>query len=260
MSIKVIILAGGWGTRLGQLGEHTPKPMVNIGSKPILWHIMKIYAHYGFKDFIISSGVKSHVIKDYFMNYEIYSRDFSKDFSTGEVIYNNVSDNIDWRVSVVDTGLNTFKGARIKRLENFLDEETNMLTYGDGVADIDITELLNYHNSHGKAVTITGVHPPARFGELIEKSGRITSFEEKPQASVGLINGGFMVFNRKLLDYLTTDEKCDLELGTLEKLAEEGEVMVYKHSGIWECVDNERDVAHLNKLWNINQAFWKVWA
>ena len=259
MNIKVIILAGGWGTRLGQLGELVPKPMVNIGNKPILWHIMKIYSHYGFNDFIISAGVKSHIIKNYFMNYDVYSKNFSKDFSTGEVIYENLSDKVDWQVSVVDTGLNTLKGARIKRLSKYLDEETNMLTYGDGIADINLTELLDYHNSHGKTVTISGVHPPARFGELIEKDGKVISFEEKPQTSVGLINGGFMVFNRKLLDYLSTDEQCDLEFGTLEKLTEEGEVMVYKHLGNWECVDNERDVIHLSKLWDNNQAFWKVW-
>ncbi len=257
--MKVIILAGGWGTRLGQQTEDIPKPMVQIGNKPVLWHIMKIYSHYGFNDFIISCGVKAHVIKNYFANYESINEDFTIDMRTRKIQYHNEHGEKNWRVTLVDTGLNTLKGARIKRVEKYLDSDVNMVTYGDGVAYINLKELLDYHNSHGRTITITGVHPPARFGELIEKDGRVISFEEKPQASTGLINGGFMVFNRILLDYLTADENCDFEFGPIEKLAEEGEVMVYKHTGAWECMDHERDVAHLNKLWNENQAFWKVW-
>ena len=257
--MKVIILAGGWGTRLGQQSEDIPKPMVPIGNRPILWHIMKIYSYYGFNEFIISCGVKAHVIKNYFANYELFNNDFSIEISTQKITYHNNHDEKKWNVTLVDTGLNTLKGARIKRIENYLDSNINMVTYGDGIVDININKLVDYHKSHGKTITITGVHPAARFGELIEKEGQVISFEEKPQTSVGLINGGFMVFNRNLLDYLTPDKDCDFESGPLEVLSKEGEVMVYKHTGDWECLDHERDVVHLNKLWNENKAFWKVW-
>jgi len=257
--MKTIILAGGWGTRLGQLSNSVPKPMVAIGNKPVLWHIMKIYSHYGFNDFIIALGVKGDIIKNYFYNFESRNNDFTADLSTGEIVYHNKHNESDWKVTLVDTGLNTMKGGRIKRVEKYLDEDFNMVTYGDGVADINVKKLIECHKSHGKTVTITGVHPPARFGELIEKDGQVASFEEKSQTSVGLINGGFMVFNKNLLDYLTEDEECDLERGTFEKLTKEGEVIVYKHIGNWECMDHERDVEHLNNLWNNNKAFWKHW-
>ena len=257
--MKVIILAGGWGSRLGQLSESIPKPMVTIGNKPILWHIMKIYSHYGINNFIISCGVKAHIIKNYFTNYKSYNEDFTIDMTNPKIEYHNQHSEKNWKVTLVDTGLDVLKGARIKRVEKYLDDNINMVTYGDGVADINIKKLVEFHKSHGKTITITGVHPPARFGELIEKEGQVVSFEEKPQTSVGLINGGFIVFNRNLLDYLTPDEDCDFEFGALEKLAGRGEVMVYKHKGKWECMDHERDVIHLNKLWNENKAFWKVW-
>lgn len=257
--MKVIILAGGWGSRLGQLSESVPKPMVKIGDKPMLWHIMKYYAHYGHNDFIISAGVKAQVIKEYFYNYDTYNQNFTKNFITGELVVHNKAKDIDWNVTVIDTGLNTLKGARIKRLEKFLKGPTHMVTYGDGLSEINIKKLLEFHNSHGKTITISGVHPPARFGEIMEKNSQVTSFVEKPQTSVGMINGGYMVFNNNLLEYLTEDEGCDFEFNALEKLASIGEVMVFKHSGHWECVDHDRDLIHLNKLWNENKAFWKVW-
>jgi glucose-1-phosphate cytidylyltransferase len=257
--MKVIILAGGWGSRLGQLSESVPKPMVAIGNKPVLWHIMKIYSHYGFNNFIIALGVKGNVIKDYFYNFNSRNSDFSVDLSTGDITYHKKHNKSNWNVTLVDTGLNTLKGGRIKRLENYLTDDINLITYGDGVADINIIKLVKYHKSHGKTITVTGVHPPARFGELVEKEGHIISFEEKPQVSVGLINGGFMVFNKNLLDYLNFDRSCDLERGALEKLSSTGEVMVYKHDGLWECMDHERDVVHLNNLWDENKAFWKIW-
>jgi len=257
--MKVIILAGGWGTRLGQRTGLIPKPMVKIGNMPILWHIMKIYSHFGFNDFIICLGVKADIIKDFFFHYEMKKNDFTIDLSNGNIEYHNTITETNWKVSLIDTGLNTLKGGRIKKVEKYLDPETNMLTYGDGVANIDIKELVKFHKSHGKIVTITGVYPPARFGEIKEEDGIITSFQEKPQTSVGLINGGFMVFNNELLKYLTTDGDCDFEHGALEELTEKGEVMVYKHEGQWECMDHERDVNHLNKLWVQNEAFWKVW-
>ncbi len=257
--MKVIILAGGWGSRLGQLSESVPKPMVKIGDKPMLWHIMKYYAHYGHNDFIISAGVKAQVIKEYFYNFDTYNQNFTKNFITGELVVHNKAKDIDWNVTVIDTGLNTLKGARIKRLEEFLKGPTHMVTYGDGLSEINIKQLLEFHNSHGKTITISGVHPPARFGEIREKNSQVTSFVEKPQTSVGMINGGYMVFNNNLLEYLTEDEGCDFEFNALEKLASIGEVMVFKHSGHWECVDHDRDLIHLNKLWNENKAFWKVW-
>jgi glucose-1-phosphate cytidylyltransferase len=256
--MKTIILAGGYGTRLGNITEAIPKPMVKIGNKPIIWHIMKIYSHYGYKDFIISLGYKAEVIKEYFYNYDIYNSDYRINLGTKEIKLLNNQEEADWIVTLVDTGLDTLKGARIKRLEKYLDD-INMITYGDGVADINIANLIEFHKSHNKILTITGVHAPARFGEIIEKNNKIISFQEKPELSGGSINGGFMVFNRKLLDYLTTDEKCDFEKGPLEKLAQKGEIMLYKHPGKWACMDHERDVVYLNKLWNENKAFWKVW-
>ena len=178
---------------------------------------------------------------------------------TRNIIYHNDHSEKDWKVTLVDTGLNTLKGARIKRVEKYLENDINMVTYGDGVADINIKKLVEFHKSHGKTVTITGVHPPARFGELIEKDGQVISFEEKPQTSVGLINGGFMVFNKELLDNLNENEDCDFEFELLKELTNDGEVMVYKHTGNWECMDHERDVVYLNKLWNDKKAFWNVW-
>jgi glucose-1-phosphate cytidylyltransferase len=257
--MKVIILAGGWGTRLGKQTEDMPKPMLLIGNKPILWHIMKIYSHFGFRDFIVSTGFKAKIVKEYFRNYEINNRDFTKDFSDNSIIYHQNTVDIDWKVSVIDTGVNTLKGARIKKVEDYLDEDINMVTYGDGLSNLDIRKLLEFHNSHGKTMTISGVHPPSRFGEIKDVDSQVVSFEEKPQTSTGMINGGFMVFNKNLLDYLTTDENCDFEFNALEKLAVLGEVMVYKHEGSWECMDNERDLVHLNKLWDEGKAFWKVW-
>jgi glucose-1-phosphate cytidylyltransferase len=257
--MKVIILAGGWGTRLGQMAEVIPKPMVPIGDKPLLWHIMKIYSHYGFNDFIVTLGVKGEVIKDYFFNFEMLSNDFTVDLNNNKVTYHNKHNESEWKVTLVDTGLNTLKGARIKRIEKYLDDEINMLTYGDGVANINIKSLLEFHRSHNKTLTITGVNAPSRFGELVEKGGKVQSFMEKPQMSVGIVNGGYMIFNRNLLEYLSKDEDCDFEFGALEKLAQSGEVMVYKHTGKWDCMDHERDVQYLNKLWNENKAFWKIW-
>tara|TARA_Y100001970_G_scaffold282828_1_gene396620 strand:+ start:3742 stop:4515 length:774 start_codon:yes stop_codon:yes gene_type:complete len=256
--MKIIILAGGWGTRLGQLSHSIPKPMVTIGNKPVLWHIMKSYSNYGFNDFIIALGVKQQIIKEYFYNYEMINKDFTIDLSSGDIeIHDNKQSS--WRVTLVDTGLNTLKGGRIKRVERYLTDEINMITYGDGVSDINISDLVKFHKSHNKTITITGVHPPARFGELVEDKGKVISFEEKPQTSTGLINGGYMVFNKNLLELLTVDEDCDFEFNALEKLTLKNEVMVYKHNGSWECMDHERDVEHLNKLWNNGDAFWKSW-
>jgi glucose-1-phosphate cytidylyltransferase len=233
--------------------------MVQIGDKPILWHIMKIYSHYGFNDFVLALGYKQEVIREYFYNYQFLTRDFTISLGSKAIKLHDCSDELDWTVTLSDTGLNSLKGARLKRLSKYLDDDLNMLAYGDGVANIDISKLLDFHKSHGKMLTITGVHPPSRFGEILEESGRLTSFKEKPQSSVGLINAGFMVFDKRLLDHLREDEDCDLEYETFEKLVPSGEVMVYKHLDSWECIDTERDLKHLNKLWAEGQAFWKVW-
>ncbi len=257
--MKIIILAGGWGTRLGQHTEWIPKPMVQIGDKPIIWHIMKCFAQSGYRDFVISAGVKSHVLKEYFINYDAYSKDFTKNFSSGEVTFYGNTNDIDWNVTVVDTGVDTLKGARIKRVERYLGADLNIVTYGDGLCDVDVGKLIEFHNSHGKLVTITGVHPPSRFGEIYEKDSVVQNFTEKPQTSAGLINGGFIVFSPGLLERLTDHPSCELESGVLEELAKEGEVMVYKHDGFWECIDHERDLIHLNHLWSTGNAFWKTW-
>ena len=255
--MKVVILAGGYGSRLGHVTELIPKPMVEVGGRPIIWHIMKIYAHYGFNEFVIALGYKANVIKDYFYKLQSYNSDFTVDTATGEIIYHN--NNLDhWKVTLVDTGVETLKGGRIKRLEKYLDD-VNMLTYGDGVANIDINALVNFHTNHKKLVTITGVKPPSMFGEVVEKDGLVLSFEEKPQTSHGLINGGYMVFNKSMLDYLTPDVDCDFEFGPLEEIAAKGEVMTYMHNDFWECADTVRDVNHLNKLWETDNAKWKLW-
>lgn len=256
--MKVVILAGGFGTRLGNLTESIPKPALKIGNKPIIWHIMKIYAHYGYKHFIICLGYKAEVIKEYFVNYNTYNNDFSIDLDTDNLTIHSNHDEKDWKVTLIDTGLNTLKGARIKRVEKYLDD-VNMLTYGDGVANVNIKDLVKFHKSHNKLITITGVRPTARFGEIMEKDGKLISFQEKPQTSVGFINGGFMVFNKKLLNYLTADENCDLEYGVLENLAKMREIMLYKHEKQWGCLDTERDFKLLNDLWNKEEAFWKIW-
>lgn len=257
--MKTLILAGGYGSRLGNITENIPKPMVAIGGKPILWHIMKLYSHFGFHDFVILLGYQGVKIKEYFFNYHMINKNFTIDLANNSLAYSGANNVEKWKVSLVDTGIDTLKGGRIKRAEQYLDDGINMLTYGDGVADVNIKELAAFHRSHGKTVTLTGVRPPSRFGELNITDGQVLSFEEKPQVSSGMINGGFMVFNRDLLSFLRPDRDCDFEFGVLEDLAARGEVMVYEHRGFWECVDTERDLNHLNKLWSQNKAQWKLW-
>lgn len=257
--MKVVILAGGLGSRLGTITELVPKPMVKVGNKPILWHIMKYFASFGHKDFVLGLGYKAEVIKDFFFHYHVQVNDFTIQLGTKDIDFHADHNEKDWTVSLIDTGANTLKGARIKRLAPYLDD-TNLLTYGDGVADVDINALVKFHKQHGKLLTITGVHPPARFGEIVAReNGAVNSFEEKKQTSMGRINGGFMVFNKKLLEYLSEDEHCDLEFEAFPKLAAKGEMMMYDHDGRWECIDTERDLNHLNKLWHDRLAFWKKW-
>ncbi|HOW58276.1 MAG TPA: sugar phosphate nucleotidyltransferase [Candidatus Omnitrophota bacterium] len=253
--MKVVILAGGYGARLGNVTEAIPKPMVRIGNKPLLWHLMRYYASFGHKDFILSVGFKADVIKHFFFNYYSQVNDFTINLATGGFKSLNNQNTVDWNVTVMDTGVDTLKGARLKRLEPHLDD-VNFLTYGDGLSDVDLDVLLEFHRSHGKMLTISGVHPPARFGNIEEKNGNVLFFNEKRQSSQGFINGGFMVFNKSLLKYLRADENQDLETETFQQLADDGELMVYKHEGNWECVDTGRDLKHIEQLWKEGKAFW----
>ena len=257
--MKTIILAGGWGSRMGELADLLPKPMINIGSRPMLWHIIQIYLNHGFNEFIIALGVKGEVIKDYFINYKNKVSDVEVNLQDDKISY-FISDKdkklLKAKITFVDTGLNTLKGARIKKLQKYLgDDENYFLTYGDGLSDVNIKKLLAFHKQNKKIITITGVKSSGRFGELKETNNIVKSFKEKPKSN-SLINGGFMVFNRKLLKYLTTKENCDLEYGALEKLASLSQVSVFKHKGNWECMDHERDVKYLNDLYNSDAAFW----
>jgi len=258
--MKLVILAGGYGSRLGEVTNLVPKPMVEIGGKPILWHIMKIYSYYGINEFIICLGYKAEVIKNYFLNYKFINSDFTISLGSGDIEMYNKCDEKEWKVTLVDTGLEALKGARLKKIEKYLDDDINLLTYGDGVANINIKELIDFHKSNGRILTISGVHPPARFGELRAEGNIVTSFEEKAQVSQGLINGGYMVFDKKLLEYLSVDDNCDLEYGVFDELALKGEISVFRHEGFWACMDTGRDVAYLDRLWKNKEAFWKVWA
>jgi glucose-1-phosphate cytidylyltransferase len=258
--MKIVILCGGLGTRLREETEFRPKPMIEIGGKPILWHIMKIYAHHGFKDFVLCLGYKREMIKGYFYNYEILNNDFTVELGNHRSIEIH-SDHGEkgWRITLADTGDKALKGARLKRIEKYIDDDQFMVTYGDGVADIDIKDLLKFHQSHGKLATLTGVRSLSRFGELAVKGKQVIQFTEKPQSAGGLINGGFFVFNRKIFDYLEDKDDCDLEYGALEEIALKGQLMVYKHDKFWYCMDTIRDMDYLNKLCMQGKAPWKVW-
>ena len=258
--IPTVILAGGFGTRLREHTEFIPKPMVPIGTRPILWHIMKIYSHYGHKHFVVCLGYKGNIIKEYFLNYRIINSDFTIDLGNKEDIrIHNMHREDDWKVTLADTGRRAMTGARIKRIEKYIDTDRFFLTYGDGVADIDIKKLVDFHLSHGKLATVTGVRPPSRFGELITEEERVIEFGEKPQVGSSLINGGFFVFNRGVFSYLSEDEECTLERKPLEMLARDGELMVYQHTGFWQCMDTLRDMNLLNEYWKSGDAPWKTW-
>lgn len=257
--MKLVILAGGYGSRLKDITSVIPKPMVEIGNKPILWHIMKIYSSYGIKDFIICLGYKGNIIRDYFFNYNIINQDFTINLGSKKINFHSFHNESDWNVTLVETGIDTLKGARLKKIEKYLDNDINLLTYGDGLANININNLIEQHKNSNKIITISGVRPPSRFGELNLQNDGTVLFEEKIQASSGLINGGYMVFNKELLNYLTENEDCDLEYGIFEEISKEGKMGVYKHSGQWACVDTERDLHNLNMLWKEGRAFWKNW-
>jgi glucose-1-phosphate cytidylyltransferase len=258
--MKVVILCGGKGTRIREETEFRPKPLIQIGDRPILWHIMKTYAHYGFKDFILCVGYKGNMIKDYFLNYETINNDFTVQLGDcNKIQFHNNHDEADWCVTIVDTGNEAQTGARIKKVEKYIDSDLFMVTYGDGVANIDIGRLVKFHKEHNKTGTITGVHPPSRFGELMIRNNQLVQFQEKPQVKEGLINGGYFVFHRKFLDYLQEDDGCYLEREPIEKLTSERNLMIYSHDDFWQCVDTYRELQLLINLWKSSNPPWKVW-
>lgn len=259
--MKIVILAGGLGTRISEESYLKPKPMIPIGEQPILWHIMKYYSSFGFHDFLICCGYKGHVIKEYFADYYLHRSDVTFDFSDENrmTVHQNVAE--PWRVTLVDTGLNTQTGGRVKRVQKYIGDERFMLTYGDGVSDIDLNALLAQHEASGKIVTLTGIQPGGRFGVLdLDESGRtVTGFREKAREDGGWINGGFMVMEPEVFQYLSAEESCILERKPLETLAQEGMLGIYKHAGFWQCMDTQRDKGKLEQLWQEQSAPWYVW-
>lgn len=257
--MKVLLLAGGFGTRLSEETDIRPKPMVEIGGKPILWHIMKIYSTYGFNDFVILLGYKGYYIKEYFANYFLHQSDVTIDIKNNKMeILNNSSE--PWKVTLLDTGLNAMTGARIKKAQHFVGNEPFMLTYGDGVANIDIHKLLDFHKSHGKAMTMTSSQLDGRFGALdLGMGDQVMEFKEKPKGDGNWINAGFFVCEPKVFDYIAEDDSTIFEQAPLQNLAKDGEVFSYKHSGFWMPMDTLRDKIKLSELWNAGKAPWKVW-
>ena len=258
MSIPVVILAGGLGTRLREETDVKPKPMVDVGGRPMMWHIMKIYASYGFKEFVICLGYKGELIKEYFLDYRLKSRNLTIDLKTGGVDCHGEDVQDDWRVHLLDTGPDTMTGGRVLRAARYIGQRTFMLTYGDGVSNVDIAKLVNFHKQNGKIGTVTAVRPPARFGGLQIEGSLINSFDEKPQIGEGWINGGFMVFEPEIAKFLD-DDNTVLEKAPLENLASKGELAAFQHQDYWQCMDTIRDLNHLRSLWNDNVAPWKIW-
>lgn len=257
--MKVVILAGGYGTRISEESIYRPKPMVEIGGMPILWHIMKIYSHYGFNEFVICGGYKQHVIKEYFADYFLHTSDVTFDFTNGNELIVHHKNVEPWKVTVVDTGLDTMTGGRVKRVKPYLGNETFFLTYGDGVSDVNIKEELEFHKQHGKMVTITAYNAGQRFGVLdIGKDGNIKEFREKTQGDGSLINIGFMVCEPELLDYIDGDATT-LEKEPLSRVAKENQLMAYRHDGFWQCMDTVREKKQLEQMWADGVAPWKVW-
>lgn len=257
--MKVVILAGGLGTRISEESYLKPKPMVEIGGRPILWHIMKGYSSYGFNDFVICCGYKQHIIKQWFADYYLYNSDVTFDFAQNGkmIVHNNVSE--PWKVTLVDTGVYTMTGGRIKRIRQFIGNETFMMTYGDGVSSINVKDLVTFHKQHNKMVTITAVSAGQRFGVLdIAPNGAVISFREKSSTDVSRINAGYMVLEPQIFDYIDGDQSI-FEREPLERVASEGQLMAYYFNGFWQCMDTKREMDKLNELWNNGQAPWKVW-
>ncbi|DAB29791.1 MAG TPA: glucose-1-phosphate cytidylyltransferase [Sulfurimonas sp. UBA12504] len=257
--MKVLLLAGGFGTRLSEETDIRPKPMVEIGGKPILWHIMKMYSHYGFNEFVVLLGYKGYYIKEYFANYFLHQSDVTLDISTGKMeVLNNSSE--PWKITLLDTGNESMTGGRVKRAQDFVGDEAFMLTYGDGVSDINIEELVQFHKAHGKVMTMTSAQPDGRFGALnIEENLQVSSFQEKPKGDGGWINAGFFVCEPKVFDYITQGDSTIFEQAPLQNLARDGEIFTFKHSGFWKPMDTLRDKQELQKLWDDKNAPWKAW-
>lgn len=258
--MKVVLLAGGFGTRISEESHLKPKPMIEIGEKPILWHIMKEYSNYGFNEFIVCCGYKQHVIKEWFSQYYLHNSDITFDFSTGGnmTIHNNVAE--PWKVTLVDTGLNTMTGGRIKRIKDYIGNESFMLTYGDGVCDINIEELLKFHNKNGKMITMTAIKPEGRFGvlDINKEDSQVLGFREKSQNDSGWINAGYMIVSPDVFDYIENDNTV-FEREPLERVAQEGELIAYKYNGFWQCMDTQRDKQKLEQMWADGIAPWKSW-
>lgn len=252
--MKTVILAGGFGSRLSEYTEKIPKPMVTVGDKPILLHIMHTYAHFGHKDFLIALGYKSEIIKEYFLNFSNINSDFTVDLKSGSVVTKE-SNKLDWMVTLIDTGLHSMTGGRLKRMERYIEHEPFLLTYGDGLSDINITDLVDFHKSHGRLVTVSAVRPNARFGRIELDGDCVTSFEEKPQISEGWVNGGYFVMQPEFLELLDGDTTI-LEREPLEKAAQMGELMAYRHDGFWQCMDTKRDRDLLERLWASHNSPW----
>ncbi|MGH2767255.1 MAG: glucose-1-phosphate cytidylyltransferase [Actinomycetota bacterium] len=258
--IPVVILAGGLGTRLREETERVPKPLVQIGEQPILWHIMKFYGHYGFRRFILCLGYKSWLIKQFFLNY----REQLADFTIGldgdhEPAFQNAHGNEDWEVTCAETGLLTATGARLRRVRRYIDSDIFMFTYGDGIGRVDLRALLDFHRSHGLVGTVTGVHPTSRYGEMRTEGSMVLEFNEKPTKPEGYVSGGFFVLGQEIFDYLNDDPDLFFEREPLQKLARDGQLAVYPHEGYWLGVDTYRDLAEINELWESGEAPWKVW-
>lgn len=257
--MKAVILAGGFGTRISEESHLKPKPMIEIGNAPILWHIMKIYSHYGINEFIICAGYKQQIIKEYFANYALHRSDVTFDFTDGGrmLVHNNISE--PWKVTVVDTGYNTMTGGRVKRIKPYVNNETFLLTYGDGVADINIDELIRYHREHKKILTVTAINPGQRFGVLeVNNDGNVCSFHEKRDADGELINGGYMVAEPEIFEYIEGDQTF-LEKEPIERLVQQNQVAAYRHNGFWQCMDTQRDKEKLEMLLAEGKAPWVVW-
>lgn len=257
--MKVVILAGGFGTRISEESHLKPKPMIEIGGRPILWHIMKNYSHYGFNDFIICLGYKAYCIKEYFAHYFLHEADITFDFrmSNQQFVHNHHAEA--WKVTLVNTGLNTMTGGRVKRIQEYIGKESFMLTYGDGVSNVDIRKLVDCHTSHGKLATVTSVQPAGRFGALnLSDQNVVQGFQEKPQGDGGWVNGGFFVLQPEVFDYIE-DDNTIFERAPMEKLAQNNELVAYKHGGFWQPMDTMRDKDYLENLWQKNKAPWKVW-
>ncbi len=255
--MKIVILAGGFGTRIAEESHLKPKPMIEIGEQPILWHIMKLYSVYGYNEFVICLGYKAYMIKEYFADYFLHTSDVTFDIANNQMtVHRNFSE--PWKVTLVDTGLHTMTGGRVRRIRKYINDEPFMLTYGDGVSNVDINQLVSFHLSHGKVATMTAIRPEARFGMLDIESGHINSFREKSPGDTGFINGGFMVLQPDIFNYIEGDSTV-LEREPLEMLAKEGQLMAYAHEGFWQCMDTQRDKQKLEQLWESGLAPWKVW-